>query len=141
MPRFLRIARVVFGVAVASMVAGAVASIPVTTVFVLMITRNGHLDYLGVWAVGATFGAACGLLLGPATAFGFLRGAPFGRLFVETSAGAGLGGAIGALSWDGRFALLGAGIGLVASVAHLFCRYRTKPAPRARMADEAPRGA
>ena len=94
MPRRFRIARVVLGVTAACALAGAIASVPVTTVFVLVFAINGRLDYLGVYAVGATFGAFCGVLLGPATAFGFLRGVPLGRLFAETSAGAGLGAPI-----------------------------------------------
>ena len=92
-PRRFRIARVVFGVTAACALAGAIASVPVTTAFVLF-AGNGGLDYLGVFAVGATFGAVCGLLLGPAIAFGFLRGVPLGRLFAQTSAGAGLGAPI-----------------------------------------------
>ena len=136
MNRVFRITRVVLAVTAACAIAGAVASVPVTTVFVLVFARNGRLDYLGVYAVGATFGAVCGLLLGPATAFGFLRGAPLGRLFAETSAGAALGGAIGALSSDGRVALWGAGIGLAAAVAHLFFRYRKRHAPSAPMGHE-----
>jgi len=135
MPQLLRIARVVLGVTAACTVAGAVASVPVTAVFVL--AGNGGLDYLGVFAVGATFGAVCGLLLGPAIAFGFLRGVPLGRLFAETAAGAGLGGAIAALSSDGRGTLLGAGIGLAAAVAHLFLRFRKTRTPSAPARDEA----
>ena len=135
MPQLFRIARVVLGVTAACTVAGAVASVPVTAVFVL--AGNGGLDYLGVFAVGATFGAVCGLLLGPAIAFGFLRGVPLGRLFAETAAGAGLGGAIAALSSDGRGTLLGAGIGLAAAVAHLFLRFRKRRTPSAPARDEA----
>ena len=135
MPQLFRIARVVLGVTAACTVAGAVASVPVTAVFVL--AGNGGLDYLGVFAVGATFGAVCGLLLGPAIAFGFLRGVPLGRLFAETAAGAGLGGAIAALSSDGRATLWGAGIGLAAAVAHLFFRFRKTRTPSAPARDEA----
>jgi len=135
MPQLFRIARVVLGVTAACTVAGAVASVPVTAVFVL--AGNGGLDYLGVFAVGATFGAVCGLLLGPAIAFGFLRGVPLGRLFAETAAGAGLGGAIAALSSDGRGTLWGAGIGLAAAVAHLFFRFRKTRTPSAPARDEA----
>ena len=135
MPQLFRIARVVLGVTAACTVAGAVASVPVTAVFVL--AGNGGLDYLGVFAVGATFGAVCGLLLGPAIAFGFLRGVPLGRLFAETAAGAGLGGAIAALSSDGRATLCGAGIGLAAAVAHLFFRFRKTRTPSAPARDEA----
>ena len=135
MPQLFRIARVVLGVTAACTVAGAVASVPVTAVFVL--AGNGGLDYLGVFAVGATFGAVCGLLLGPAIAFGFLRGVPLGRLFAETAAGAGLGGAIAALSSDGRGTLWGAGIGLAAAVAHLFLRFRKTRTPSAPARDEA----
>jgi len=135
MPQLLRIARVVLGVTAACTLAGAAASVPVTAVFVL--AGNGGLDYLGVFAVGATFGAVCGLLLGPAIAFGFLRGVPLGRLFAETAAGAGLGGAIAALSSDGRATLWGAGIGLAAAVAHLFLRFRKRRTPSAPARDEA----
>ena len=135
MPQLFRIARVVLGVTAACTVAGAVASVPVTAVFVL--AGNGGLDYLGVFAVGATFGAVCGLLLGPAIAFGFLRGVPLGRLFAETAAGAGLCGAIAALSSDGRGTLWGAGIGLAAAVAHLFLRFRKRRTPSAPARDEA----
>jgi len=135
MPQLFRIARVVLGVTGACTVAGAVASVPVTAVFVL--AGNGGLDYLGVFAVGATFGAVCGLLLGPAIAFGFLRGVPLGRLFAETAAGAGLGGAIAALSSDRRATLWGAGIGLAAAVAHLFFRFRKTRTPSAPARDEA----
>jgi len=135
MPQLFRIARVVLGVTAACTVAGAVASVPVTAGFVL--AGNGGLDYLGVFAVGATFGAVCGLLLGPAIAFGFLRGVPLGRLFAETAAGAGLGGAIAALSSDGRGTLWGAGIGLAAAVAHLFLRFRKRRTPSAPARDEA----
>jgi len=135
MPQLFRIARVVLGVTAACTVAGAVASVPVTAGFVL--AGNGGLDYLGVFAVGATFGAVCGLLLGPAIAFGFLRGVPLGRLFAETAAGAGLGGAIAALSSDGRGTLWGAGIGLAAAVAHLFFRFRKTRTPSAPARDEA----
>jgi len=136
MPQLFRIARVVLGVTAACTLAGAVASVPVTTAFVLF-AGNGGLDYLGVFAVGATFGAVCGLLLGPAIAFGFLRGVPLGRLFAETAAGAGLGGAIAALSSDGRATLWGAGIGLAAAVAHLFFRFRKTRTPSAPARDEA----
>jgi len=135
MPQLFRIARVVLGVTAACTLAGAAASVPVTAVFVL--AGNGGLDYLGVFAVGATFGAVCGLLLGPAIAFGFLRGVPLGRLFAETAAGAGLGGAIAALSSDGRGTLWGAGIGLAAAVAHLFFRFRKTRTPSAPARDEA----
>jgi len=137
MPQLLRIARVVLGVTAACTLAGAAASVPVTTAFVLVFAGNGGLDYLGVFAVGATFGAVCGLLLGPAIAFGFLRGVPLGRLFAETAAGAGLGGAIAALSSDGRATLWGAGIGLAAAVAHLFFRFRKTRTPSAPARDEA----
>jgi hypothetical protein len=135
MPQLFRMARVVLGVTAACTLAGAAASVPVTAVFVL--AGNGGLDYLGVFAVGATFGAVCGLLLGPAIAFGFLRGVPLGRLFAETAAGAGLGGAIAALSSDGRATLWGAGIGLAAAVAHLFLRFRKRRTPSAPARDEA----
>ena len=127
--RSARFARVLLGVTAACILAGALASVPVTTVFLLVFVRDGKPDYLGVYSVGAVFGAVCGLVLGPATAFGFLRRVPLGRLFVETSAGAALGGAIGTLSSDGRVTLWGAGIGLAVAVAHLLLRYRKTQAP------------
>lgn len=39
----------------------------------------------------SVLGGACGFLLGPAAAFGFLRRVPLGRLFAETALGAALG--------------------------------------------------
>lgn len=126
MSRFFRIARVVLVVTLGCVVAGAAAGVFVTLVLDLFyMGSRGILNDGDLFRAAAGVGGACGLLLGPAAAFGFLRRVPLGRLFAETALGASLGGLAGFfLVRDIIADLLIAALGFVIAVAFLAWRYR-----------------
>lgn len=123
----LRLTKVVLGVTAACTLAGAAAGIicGIPLSFILDGTRD-LFDPL-MYVLTGTVGAACGLLIGPATVFGFLRRVPLGRLFVQTSLGAALGGLLGFTTlWFTPGALLVAAAGFAAAAAHLAWHYRAQ---------------
>ena len=125
-----RLARVVLGVTGACVMAGAVAGVLCAAALLLIIgdLRSTILDP-GVYVVAGMVGGVCGLILGPAAAFGFLRRVPLGRLFAETAIGAALGGLAGfmlsgPLDVDPALALVAAACGFAVAVTHLSWRHR-----------------
>ena len=129
----MRIVTVGLGVTLACVVAGAVAGMLCLAVLGLLDAglRGFSEVSLEVFGYAALVGGFCGLLVGPAAAFGFLRRVPLGRLFLETTLGASLGGVLGAtLNFDNPVLLFGLPVaGFAAAVAHLAWRYRASRAP------------
>ncbi|HKV52004.1 MAG TPA: hypothetical protein VJO52_12485 [Gemmatimonadaceae bacterium] len=128
MPRFLRIARVILGVTAGCVLAGAAAGVFVALMLDLILAGPRGMFFDGeTYLYASVVGGACGFLLGPAAAFGFLRRVPLGRLFAETALGAALGGLIGfAFVRDIVADLLIAAVGFALAVAQLAWRYRRK---------------
>ena len=129
----MRIVTVGLGVTLACVVAGAVAG--VLCLAVLGLLDEGLSGFsevsMEVFAYAALVGGFCGLLVGPAADFGFLRRVPLGRLFPETTLGATLGGVLGAtLNFDNPVLFFGMPVaGFAVAVAHLAWRYRASRAP------------
>jgi len=127
----MRIVTVGLGVTLACVVAGAVAGmLCLTALAALDLISEGPrgLSGLGldVFGFAALVGGFCGLLVGPAAAFGFLRRVPLGRLFLETTLGATLGGLLGFVIDLNSPVLFFAMpvMGFAAAVAHLAWHYR-----------------
>lgn len=125
MARFLRKARVVIGITVACIAAGATAGILCALVLAPLLGGPGGLSYTRIFGVAAAVGATCGLALGPAAMFGFLRRVPLGRLFSEIIIGTTLGGLLGIPFGSLPVAV----IGFAAAVGHLAYRFRAKAEP------------
>jgi MFS family permease len=81
-----RTSKVVVGIIVASTAVGALAGITTVALLALAFGALSQLLDLRVYAFAGSIGAACGAILGPAFAFGFLRRVPLWRLFAETGA-------------------------------------------------------
>ena len=94
--RTARVLRVVGGVAITSALVGAVAGALCAAVLsgiydgVRAIFTDAEL-----YRAAAVIGASCGVVLGPAAIFGFMRRVPLGRLFVQTGVGTVIGGVVG----------------------------------------------
>src|SRR5690349_16262404 len=91
-----RVLRVFAGVAVASALVGAVAGA------LCLALLSGIYEGVGaifrdpdLYRAAAMVGAGCGVVLGPAASFGFMRRVPLGKLFVETGVGTVIGGVLG----------------------------------------------
>jgi len=129
----MRIVTVGLGVTLACVVAGAVAGM--LCLAVLSLIDEGLRGFaevsMEVFSWAALVGGFCGLLVGPAAAFGFLRRVPLGRLFLETTLGATLGGVLGAaLNFDNPVLFFGMPVaGFAVAVAHLAWHYRASRAP------------
>ena len=83
-------------------------------------------------AFAGSIGAACGAVLGPAAAFGFMRRVPLGRLFAGTAAGTVAGGVAGFMLGIGLVGVVGAAaLGFSAAAAGLAWSYRRPREPEA----------
>jgi hypothetical protein len=134
--RAIRILTVGLGVTLACIVAGAVAGMLCLAVVGLIDSGPRAFSDVGmeVFGYAALVGGLCGLLVGPAAAFGFLRRVPLGRLFAETTLGATLGGLLGFVLNVNDVLFFGLPVaGFAVAVAHLAWRYRAthEPADRA----------
>ena len=133
----MRIVTVGLGVTLACTVAGAVAGM--LCLAVLGLIDEGLRGFsemsMEVFEYAALVGGFCGLLVGPAAAFGFLRRVPLGRLFLETTLGATLGGVLGAtLNFDNPVLFFGMPVaGFTVAVAHLAWRHRASREPADRV--------
>lgn len=128
MHRSVRIARVVVGVTAGCIAAGAAAGLLCAVGLAIVLDGPpGVFSDANLYPAAALIGGVCGLILGPAAAFGFLRRVPLGRLFAETAIGAGLAGLIGfPMTRDLLIDLLVAGVGFAVAVAQLAWRYRDR---------------
>ena len=121
-----RTTKVAVGITAASTAVGAVAGLATAAVLATIIEGPGGLADLGLFTFAGGVGAACGAILGPAAAFGFMRRVPIGRLFAETALGTIIGGVGGLLLLPiGIFGVVTAGaVGFGAAAARLAWSFR-----------------
>jgi hypothetical protein len=107
---------VLFGLATAGALFGALAGGVVATMFALAMTvRHGAFTLPLSWfgaMLGASIGAGCGAVLAPTAAFTPWRRVPLGRLFTGLTIGTIIGGTVAAL-------LVPSGLGFVLAGALL----------------------
>jgi hypothetical protein len=130
-----RTSKVVGGIIVASSAVGALAGIITAALIALVFGATRELLNPAIYGFAGSIGAACGAVLGPAFAFGFMRRVPLGRLFAETGAGTVVGGLAGlllplGLTGIGGIAAAGAA-GFVVAAARLAWIYRRRGEPAA----------
>jgi hypothetical protein len=121
--------QVVAGIVAASAAVGAAAGV-VTAGLIALAYREPRVLLDGeVMVFASGVGAACGAVLGPAAAFGFMRRVPLGRLFGQTAIGTVAGGLAGFAA--GFFLPLGlagvvgaAAVGFTTAATRLAWRHR-----------------
>ena len=94
MNRVWRIVFVTLGLVIAAAVFGGIAGALALAIAVALTDGFRAAMDPTLWIIGAWIGAALGVLLGPAAAWGFLRHVPFGRLFTRAVAGTVIGGVV-----------------------------------------------
>jgi hypothetical protein len=120
-----RTAKVVVAITGASTAVGAFAGVATAGFLALVYAGPGALLDPEIHAFAGGIGAACGAVLGPAAAFGFMRRVPLGRLFAGTAAGAVAGGIAGFVLGVGLVGVVGAAaLGFTAAAARLAWSHR-----------------
>jgi hypothetical protein len=124
-----RLAKVAVGLILGSAAVGALAGIACAAV--LLVMSDGLAGLLAdevLYRGAAIVGASCGVLLGPAASFGFMRRVPLGRLFAETALGAVIAGVLGFLLPVSFEVGLGiAAAGFILAAARVGWVYRSRP--------------
>ena len=127
-----RTAKIIVAITVASTAVGAFAG--VATAGLLAVASAGPVALVEpkLYAIAGGLGAACGAILGPAAAFGFMRRVPLGRLFAGTAAGTVAGGVAGFVLGSGLVSVVSAAaLGFASAAAGLAWSYRRPREPEA----------
>jgi hypothetical protein len=93
--RLIRVAAVFTGLAFAGALFGAFAGLVVAAVLMGSAAGLWSPGLSEIYVVAAAIGAACGVLLAPLASFAFMRRVPLWRLYVETTVGTIIAGALG----------------------------------------------